>query len=139
MNNNNWEIFPPQSTKGKYEKYATMLVIIVSVTYHTSGKKRDEIKAAKMYLTKAVDAALQHADFIKLGRRGNNVGLIPLEKDDLEAYVINRKMKDSKETGMPFINCNAFAKLLELRAGVYSAFNDGGTIIFDSKQVPSKP
>lgn len=134
----NWQIFVPQSSKGKYEKYNNQICMIVSITY--TGKRQDEIKAARLYLTDAVDKILGRPDFIKIGTRGSNVGIIPLMTDDGECYAVMKK-RDGKEEqiGMSFVNINAFAKLCNLKPGVYEAHSEAGVIVFDTQAMPSRP
>ena len=133
----NYEIFPPQSSKGKYNKYANQIVVIVSITYK---KGNSTIKAAKLYLTEEVEKIMGHPKFIKLGISGSNVGLIPIDEDDGEAYVVNRKEIDGSQSGMPFVNINAFAKYIDLEEGVYSAHREPGNVIeFNRRSKPSKP
>jgi hypothetical protein len=134
----NYEIFTPQSTKGKYHKYQTEIVMIVSITYDRTGKK---IKSAKFYLTNAVLKALgKDTNFVKLGVSGSQVAVIPMDKDDGECYVINRKFVKGEETGMPHINVNALAKYLHLEEGVYTAhLEPGGVVEFNRKSEPSRP
>lgn len=135
----NYEIFVPQNAYGKYHKYATEIVAIVSITYHKDARRG--IKNAKMYFTEAVDNAMGHPPYVKLGTSGSNVGIIPCTDDDGEVYVVARKKADGAETGgMPFVNINAFAKFLELEEGVYSAHKEpGGVIEFNRKSKPSRP
>lgn len=133
----NYEIFAPQSAKGKYNKYANQLVAIVSITYK---KGSGVIKGAKLYLTEAVDKEMGYPKFLKLGTSGSNVGLIPCDVDDGEVYVVTRKKDDNSDNvGMAFVNINAFAKYLDLEEGIYSAHKEpGGVIEFNRKSKPSR-
>lgn len=135
-NTGNYEIFAPQNTKGKYNKYAGEIVAIASVSRDAKGN----IKAAKLYFTEAVEKAMEYPKFVKLGISGSNVGVIPVDEDDGKCYTVSRKMVDGDQSGMSFININAFAKYLDLEDGVYSAHKEpGGVIEFNRKSKPSRP
>lgn len=133
----NYKIFVPQNAKGKYQKYANEVVVIVSIT----RDKRGGIQHAKIYLTAAVDKIMDRPKFVKLGESGSNIGIIPVEENDGEVYVVARKQaEDGASAGMPSINCDAFAKFYELDEGVYSAHKEpGGVIEFNRKSKPSRP
>jgi hypothetical protein len=137
----NWQIFVPQGSKGKYQKYANRLVVIVSIT----EDKKGNISHGRLYFTDAIDNILQHPDFVKLGMRGSNVGIIPMEQDDGECYVVARKgigkkrtKDEAEQTGMAFVSINAFAKYYNMKPGVYEAHSETGVIVFDTQSMPSR-
>lgn len=131
-----YQIFAPQSAKGKYNKYANQVVAIVAITYKRGS---NTIKSAKLYLTDIVDREMRTPKFVKLGVSGSNVGIIPVDENDGEAYVVNRKKVDGEVSGMPFVNINAFAKYINLEEGVYSAHKEpGGVIEFNHRSKPSR-
>jgi hypothetical protein len=134
-NNGSYEIFVPQTAKGKYQKYANQIVAIVTVTRNKKG----DITHAKLYLTDKVDEAMNRPFFAKLGISGSNIGVIPVEENDGECYVVNRRHHKDVVSGMPFLNINAFAKYIDLEEGVYLAHKEpGGVIEFNRKSKPSK-
>lgn len=132
----NWDIFVNQSQKGKYTKYANQLVAIVSISYD----KRDNIKDARLYFTKLVDEKLNCPNFVMIGTSGSNVGVIPAEDNENgKAYTVNRKKINSDQSGMAFVIFTAYAKLKQLKPGVYTAWLDTGVLCFNMQSAPSKP
>src|SRR5688572_32562519 len=131
-----YNIFAPQNAKGKYNKYANQLVAIVSITHDKKGG----ISHAKLYFTAEADKVLGFPKYVKLGEAGSNVGIIPMDEDDGEVYVVNRKKSDNGEvSGMAFVNIDAFAKYLNLDEGVYNAHKEpGGVIEFNHRSKPSR-
>lgn len=135
-NSGSYEIFVPQTQKGKYNKYATEIVAIVSISRDNKGN----VKAAKLYFTEKVDKIMNHPPFVMLGLSGSNVGIIPMDNNNEgKCYAVSRKKGETDSIGMAFVNMTAFAKYINLEEGVYSAHVEPNKVIeFNRKSKPSQ-
>ena len=128
---NGWETFVPQGPSSKFEKYDTLICVIIS---GGSGRKGG---GERLTLTSAVDKALGHPKFIRIMTRGQNIGFVKVELPD-DAYTVMQAKTDGKETGRRFLNITALVKKYHLARGVYDAHIDNGILVFDTKSEPSQ-
>lgn len=131
-NESGWNEWVPQGPSGKFEKYATRVVVIVGVSKSKSSKGR-------IYLTDAVLKYLGNPKFVKILTRGNNIALMS-HNTNSGAYAVSKK---TVKGATPFLSCGAFIDQFKheghtLIQGVYEAHVETGKVVFDVLQSPSR-
>lgn len=128
---NGWTTFEPQGPNGKFQKYKSQLVIIVSQSVKKNSK-------AAIYLTEAVMKKLEQPKFIQVLTRGQNIGFMKSETKD-SAYTVMRTKSEKENTeGNAFLSLHALSKSFDLAPGVYDAHWENGVTVFDTRSKPSK-
>lgn len=129
--NGGWVVFEPQHISSKFDKYDSLLCVIV---VYGKGKHRH----ARMHLPEETMKKLGQPKFVRVMRRGTNIGLIAVPEKDRAYNVMRTKTENNKPFGRAFLNLTAFFKEQPLREGVYDANMNGGVLVIDTLQEPSK-
>jgi len=128
MNTNNWneiEKGNPMRKAGTgsiYDKYASLLVIVVS-----------QSKSGYAYLMPNVCKALNEPHFIKIFSRGTNLALSASSDG---GYTVQKGKGDKYKK----VQLKKIVKMFDLKPGAYQChIENESMIVFDSAEIPSKP
>lgn len=125
-----WEVFTPRSGTGRFEKYNTQMVVIVSIGKNSKGNK--------LYLSDKTYQSLGKPEWVRIAWRGTSVGIVPVEKRDPHCYrVAVSSDAEGKPSGMHFINAQAFIREYHIKEGAFDAHSENGVLVFDTKSTPS--
>jgi hypothetical protein len=118
---NSWQEWNPRK-RSSLEKYTNQLVVIV-------GKGKSRV----VYLTDADMKILKNPKNVKVYTRGNNIAIAA--SDDTRDYSV----QSHEKSRFPNLTINAVMKSYNLQPGVYICHIEGGMLIFDTLQTPSRP